>query len=75
MRAITPDQQLAIAAALDALATKIARVRPMSHTNPNVFYEDRSDVAQEARVIVSWIRSGRKPETSDARPPERAGVR
>lgn len=51
----------AIAAELDALAERIARIRPPSNRNPHAFHEDRSEVAHDARAIASWLRTGRRP--------------
>jgi hypothetical protein len=49
------------AKALDALAERIARIRPPLNSNPHAFHEDRSEVAHEARRVAEWIRSGREP--------------
>lgn len=51
----------AIAAEIDALAERIARIRPPSSRNPHAFHEDRSEVAHDARAIASWLRNGRRP--------------
>lgn len=53
---VTPAE---IAAQLDELAERIARIRPMSHRNPHAFYEDRSEVAHAARELAKQIRDFR----------------
>lgn len=50
-----------IAAALDALAERIARIPPPSSRRPDAFHEERSEVASLARAIATWSRTGRKP--------------
>lgn len=50
-----------IAAALDALAERIARIPPPSARRPDAFHEERSEVASQARAIADWARTGRKP--------------
>lgn len=55
-----------IAAALDALADAIGRIRPVSRRNPHAFYEDRSEAARRACLIAEWLRTGRKPQELEA---------
>lgn len=55
----------AIAAELQELAARIARIRPMSDRNPSFFYEERSEVAHQVRAIAEWLRTGRKPVDRD----------
>lgn len=50
-----------LAAELDALAERIARIRPPSARNPHAFHEDRSEAAHDARAIAEHLRTGRKP--------------
>jgi hypothetical protein len=50
-----------IAAALDALAERIARIPPPSARRPDAFHEERSEAASLARAIAEWQRTGRKP--------------
>lgn len=50
-----------VAAALDLLAERIARIKAPSARNPHAFHEDRSEVASLARAIATWSRTGRKP--------------
>lgn len=50
-----------LAAELDQLAERIARIKPPSARNPHAFHEDRSEVAHDARSIATWLRTGRKP--------------
>jgi hypothetical protein len=73
MSGVTPEDLLA--AELDELALKIARIRPQSHTNPEAFYEDRSDVAEAARRIARRLRAGRRPIVVVAITAEIPGVR
>lgn len=49
----------AIAAAIEVLAERIARIRPMSNRNPHAFYEERSEVAHEMRMLADGLRGGR----------------
>lgn len=41
---------------LDQLAARIARIRPMSNTNPDAFYEERSEVASQIRAMATRLR-------------------
>jgi len=41
---------------LDQLAARIARIRPMSNSNPAAFYEERSEVASEIRELATRLR-------------------
>lgn len=50
-----------VAGALIELAERIARLRPISSYNPHAFYEERSEIAHDARSIAEWHRTGRKP--------------
>lgn len=50
-----------VAAELEQLAERIARIKPPSSRNPHAFHEDRSERAHEARAIAEWIRTGRRP--------------
>lgn len=50
-----------IAAALDELAVRIARIPPPSATKPHAFHEERSECASLARAIAEWQRTGRMP--------------
>ena len=50
-----------IAAALDELAVRIARIPPPNPRRPHAFHEERSEVASMARAIADWQRTGRKP--------------
>jgi hypothetical protein len=51
------DLALSTLAELDRLVVRIERIRPQSHHNPAQFYEDRSDVAEEARAIAVRLRA------------------
>jgi hypothetical protein len=55
------DDVKTIAAALDELAGRIARIPPPSARRPHAFHEERSEVASLARAIAEWHRTGRKP--------------
>lgn len=48
------DQEAA--AELEALAARVARIRPMSERNPHAFYEERSEVASEIRELAMKFR-------------------
>ena len=54
------------AAELDELAARIARIRPISSSNPHAFYEERSDVASQVRAIAVRLRNGNQVAPSDA---------
>ena len=51
----------AISAELEALAERIARLRPVGRNGHEQFYEDRSELAHEARALAQWHRTGRRP--------------
>lgn len=53
---------------LDQLAERIARIRPMTRTNPDAFYEERSEVARQIRALASRLRN------RDETPPAAADV-
>jgi len=53
----------AVAIELDALAVRIARLRPISHRNPHAFYEERSELAHEARTIAERLRGNGEART------------
>lgn len=57
---------VATAAELDELAARIARIRPMSNSNPHAFYEERSEVAGQVRAIARRLRSNDQVVPSDA---------
>lgn len=45
------------AAELDELAARIARIKPMSNSNPHAFYEERSEVAGRIRELAVRLRT------------------
>lgn len=51
-----PLHRSELATNLDALAERVARIRPISHRNPHVFYEERSEVAHELRELAKGVR-------------------
>jgi hypothetical protein len=55
------DNVKTIAAALDALAERIARIPPPSARRPHAFHEERSEAASIASGIAEWHRTGRAP--------------
>lgn len=55
------DDVTTIAAALDQLADRIARIPPPSARKPDAFHEERSECEALARAIERWHRTGRKP--------------
>lgn len=55
--AIVTERELA--GRLDALAERVARIRPMSNRNPDAFYEERSEVAHELRELAKQVGSRR----------------
>jgi hypothetical protein len=57
---------IATAAELDKLAERIARIKPMSNSKPDAFYEERSDVAGEIRALAVRMRNGNQVVPSDA---------
>jgi hypothetical protein len=65
-----------LASEIEACAVRIARIRPISNSNPAVFYEERSEVAHRMRALGEWARTGRKPpelDRTDAEVPIRSG--
>lgn len=57
---------VATAAELDELAARISRIRPISHSNPHAFYEERSEVAGQARRLAARLRRPDQVVPSDA---------
>jgi hypothetical protein len=57
---------IATASELDELAARIARIRPMSSSNPHAFYEERSEVASEVRRVAARLRCPDQVVPSDA---------
>ena len=43
-----------LAAELEGLAERIARIRLISNSNPHAFYEERSEVASEIRKPATF---------------------
>ena len=43
---------------LDQLARRVAEIRPMSNSNPDAFYEERSEVAHQIRELATRLRGG-----------------
>jgi hypothetical protein len=52
-----------IAAAIDVAAARVARIKPPCHRKPEVFHEERSEVAHELRQLADRIRH---PKTTAA---------
>lgn len=64
-----------IAAELDALAERVARLRPPSSHNPHAFHEDRSELAHDIRAIALHL--GERPApviAATERMPARSGT-
>ncbi|MGY3393459.1 hypothetical protein ACVWW6_006050 [Bradyrhizobium sp. USDA 3311] len=57
---------IATARELDELAARIARIRPISNSNPHAFYEERSEVASQVRALATRLRCGDQVVPSDA---------
>jgi hypothetical protein len=45
-----------IAAAIDLAAARVARIKPPCHRKPEVFHEERSEVAHDLRQLADRIR-------------------
>lgn len=59
-------QSEALAARLDALADDVIRIRALHRHRPEVFLEDKSEVARHMRELAIDIRSaGRLPKRAD----------
>ena len=60
---------IATAAELEELAERIARIRPISNSNPHAFYEERSEVASQIRRLAGRLRcpdQAAQPNTANA---------
>lgn len=60
---------LELAARLDALAEAIARLKPISNRDPHAFYEERSELASEARALALSAKSGAPIAAADVPAP------
>lgn len=65
-----------LAERLAAIADDILRIRPLSHTRPHLFLEDKDEAAAKLRAIVRELKSRPALQVRDSATPPRfqAGV-